>query len=481
MTVVKLLTKMETKKIIYSIGIILLIILVSGFIGYTIKKPEFIKEFIKVSIPSDQINSVTLSQPGQDNELFISLRGSLYEKSETMNIWAAVYNSSGKIIDSSCNLDIVFPNTSKYIIKDEMTQFELGHHNYSISAPPSTSGTYFISVNCTRTSDGVWAMTDGELQIEVGFIQRIRNIFSSNFKVTSLTSSTPIFSNEEIKILTTFALFDGNVTPDTINLTILDPNDNVYVSVSKSDFTMNNQNVWVYSKSVGSSPTTGRYSVFIIAEKDGYSDSSTSSFRVTVGGPFKFVVSGDTRICVQEIYNPRVNVTNEGEGEVETNIFVWLDLNGDNIINTDEAQGSISKQVPVYGMFDEPVSFLVPTDTTPLGSVIVRAKAVYVGGSHPDGTSSFTAEVIDCPRVTAEGRLGGGRTLGITGPSTITNVKEVIINNKIIICVLLFIILLLLIFMGVHRIIISKVNPLILIIIAIIVIIIYCLIRWGVI
>lgn len=453
----------KTEQLIKALFFLIVNIVVTGLVvmtflvGYGIKEPKKVDRIIEMYVPQDNeiktVKEVSATYGGEDI-ITVSLRGSLYEKNENITIYAGVYNSTNKVVNSSCKLSIYYPNTTIWVNNNDMTQFEIGKHNYSAVAPSNVYGTYFISVNCTRLSDNAWAMTDGELQIEIGLMQRIRSLFTKDFSVASLAAVSPIYANENVKVEATFSYFDGNVTPDAINLTIYNSSGALWDSATKTDFTKNDVNVWSYSQSVGSSPTTGRYSVQLMATYNNDLATKVTQFRIATGGPYAFTISGSSTICLGDTYTVTNTATNEGEGDTETNVYNWIDIDGDGILDSDEPQASFSREVAGYATFTQSTSITIPS-TTAIGSYVVRGKAVFVNSQQPDATSSYSANSINCKEASIGTPVYGGPTILTiekpTVPPIPTTISELKAQNYFWLYVLLALLALLFIIVSIQQ------------------------------
>ena len=241
---------------------------------------------------------------------------------------------------------------------------------------------------------------------------------------------SPIYVDTNIRLEMTFK--DGiglNLVPDTINITIYDSNNNVWDTADKNNVNLAQgaDNVWIYSKSVGSSPATGMYSVHITGVYDDTTTTATPvQFRVATGGPYQVVLSCPDSTARGSSMSCTVAIEDEGEATVESTCTTWIDLNNDKIIDSpDESQTSFSKETNPQDTVTQSTSLNIPASTT-LGSQIIRTSCSYANSAQPDSTASDTVTITEAAADTG-GDTGGGSSGGgggITTPSITGKVVE---------------------------------------------------------
>ncbi|MBI4140806.1 hypothetical protein HY485_03125, partial [Candidatus Woesearchaeota archaeon] len=208
------------------------------------------------------------------------------------------------------------------------------------------------------------------------------------FRISSLAAGSPRYPNEEALVEASFTGQNGsNIAPDTINLTIYDKNDNIWTSVTKGSFTEGVDHIWTYSKSVEASPTTGMYTVHMQAIYQNISDSRTVQFRIATGGPYRVALECPSSSTVGQNLNCNVILTDEGEVPSESTSTVWVDTDGDTIVDATEPQASFSKETVPLTNVTETVAINVPSTHT-TGTFVVRVKTTILNSGQPDSTAS---------------------------------------------------------------------------------------------
>ena len=211
---------------------------------------------------------------------------------------------------------------------------------------------------------------------------------ASTFKVTSLVAGSPRYANEEVLIE---AVFNGqggsSITPDTINLTIYDKNGNIWTNANKSSFTKLTDDIWRYSKSIESNPTTGMYTAHLTAAYQGIQDTKSVQFRIATGGPYKVYLDCPSTSNIGENLVCNVILQDEGEVGTESTSTVWVDTNNNGVLDSGEPSLSFSKKTTPLQNVTESVSINVPS-SHPNGLFLVRVDTSYSGSSQPNSGAS---------------------------------------------------------------------------------------------
>ena len=242
------------------------------------------------------------------------------------------------------------------------------------------------------------------------------------FEITSLVSASPKYANENAMIEATFVGQNGSaVTPDTINLTIYDPNNNIWTSVTKTDFTQGDDNIWKYSKSIGSSPTTGTYTAHLEASYLNITTSRVTQFRIATGGPYKIYLDCPANLVVGNELQCTVILQDEGESATESTSTVWIDTDNDLVADAGEPQMSFSKQTVAMQNVTQSISINVPS-AHPSGLYVVRIDTSYANSAQPNSGASDSVTLTS----TASEDTGGGTGGGSSGGSITGKVTEII-------------------------------------------------------
>jgi sporulation protein YlmC with PRC-barrel domain len=210
----------------------------------------------------------------------------------------------------------------------------------------------------------------------------------SLFQITGLVSGSPKYANENALIEATFAGQNGTaIVPDTINLTIYDPNNNIWDSAVKSDFTQGADNVWKYSNSIGSSPTTGMYTAHLEGNYSNVLNSRVVQFRVATGGPYKVYLDCPATGTMGSELQCDVILQDEGEAVTESTSTIWIDTDNDGVADAGEPQASFSKQTVSGENVTQSVSISIPSSHA-TGLYVVRVDTSYANSAQPNSGAS---------------------------------------------------------------------------------------------
>jgi len=233
------------------------------------------------------------------------------------------------------------------------------------------------------------------------------------FEISALIAGSPRYANEEVLIEATFTGQNGSyVTPETINVTIYDPNDNSWDTAEKSDFTESSDHIWSYSKSISATPTTGMYTAHMFSTYQGVGASKSAQFRIATGGPYKVALECPSESNVGSNLNCNVIIRDEGEVPTESTSTVWVDTDNDNVADAGEPQTSFSKQTTPQQNVTQSVSINVPSSHA-TGLFVVRVDTSYANSAQPNSGASdsvifTTAPAGEAPSGSAGGGGGGG-------------------------------------------------------------------------
>jgi len=274
-----------------------------------------------------------------------------------------------------------------------------GVHAYWDVAANQTDGEYYW--NCT--------ITGSIMHLEVPFFVSDTRI--PDFTIDSLVAGSPRYPNEQALIEATFSNENGTaVEPDAINLTLYTSNGNVWATATKLDFSRNGYNVWSYAKDIESNPTTGMYSVQMMASYNGMTSSKTVQFRIATGGPYKVYLQCPETSYVGGDLVCNVILQDEGEAATESISTAWVDENNNGVLDVGEPQASFSKRTVPLQNITQPVAINIPS-TQLTGLYIVRVETSYVNSAQPDSTASdsvlFTASTSGGSETGGTGSNGG--------------------------------------------------------------------------
>jgi len=392
------------KKASIIITIVILALIASNIYFYqnskTISPIEKLSNADITSNDEHVLQSRIIEEPASP-PLRASIKGSIYEINETLTTLGVCSNLYGIPVSSTANLKIYDPNNN--ILTDiNLTQNNTGMFFYSTITNFST-GTHFIEFTCYGGTDT--ARVFGEFQIPT-WTQRILTSYNEILNIANeeqfsanLETQNSIFPNDEIRFEATFTQKDGqyltNVT--SINLTVYDPNENSYLSVDESSFSISPYGVYEYDYSVGASPTTGQYRAHLAANYQNITQTTIHQFRITSGAIFRYTVTTPLAVCLKSTSTPLAVtniITNEGDVGTETSCINYVDINQNNIRDSNEPEESFSKYVEV----DETLEFNTRVKIHDLreGIHTLRGECNYIGSAQPNATASTTFTVERC-------------------------------------------------------------------------------------
>ena len=237
------------------------------------------------------------------------------------------------------------------------------------------------------------------------------------FSITSLAAGSPRYANEEVLLETAFAGQYGEaIEPDSINLTIYDPNSNIWTYADKNNFSKTG-NIWQYTKSISSNPTTGMYTAHLSGEYSGVETSRIVQFRIATGGPYKLILDCPSSAKKGNDLQCTVIIQDEGEAGTESITSVWLDTNSNGIADSDEPKISFSKKTAPLDIITQPITITIPS-SHPEGLYIIQSETEYVNSAQPNSKAS------DAVLISGDQAAGGG-----SGGST-TKYVYVISDNE---------------------------------------------------
>ena len=275
----------------------------------------------------------------------------------------------------------------------------------------SPNSTICILLNNIKTDTG----NIYDLSLAINQTTSSMNLFS----ISALIAGSPRYANEEALIEATFSGQNGSyITPDTISLTIYDPNDNIWTTATIAQFTEGSDHIWQYAKSISATPTTGMYTAHMQASYQGVNASRSAQFRIATGGPYKVYLECPATSNIGSELVCNVILLDEGEAPTESTSTVWLDLDNNGVWDVGETQMSFSKQTVPLQNVTQSISLNIPS-TYPTGLQMIRLDTSYASSSQPNSGASDTVTFSPAP-AGDDGDTGGGTGGGgsITGKAT---------------------------------------------------------------
>ena len=208
-----------------------------------------------------------------------------------------------------------------------------------------------------------------------------------DFEIDSLAAVSPRYASENVVIEATFSNNSGvAITPDTINLTIYDPNNNRWTNATKTNFVQWGD-IWRYTQSLGSGPTTGMYTAHLAASYKSMSSSGSIQFRVATGGPYSVYIDCPASSQVGTDLACTVILRDEGEHATESTCEFWVDTDSDGIEDSNEPQWSKSEETTAGQNETYSTNINVPS-SHPTGLYVVRADCSYANSAQPNSGAS---------------------------------------------------------------------------------------------
>ncbi|MCK5321427.1 hypothetical protein KAJ38_02510 [Candidatus Pacearchaeota archaeon] len=283
-----------------------------------------------------------------------------------------------------------------------MTNYATGQYNYTWIT--ENKSVYVAAVVCTISGidyTGTTTFSTQDVSTE------------DEFRISSLVVGSPKYPDETAIVEATFEDSTGaNVTPDTIDLTIWYPSYlSIWDSAVKSDFTIRNETVWWYAKSIESNPTTGDYRVHMQATYNNITATALTEFRVATGGPYSVTLNCPDSSVVGSNLECNLIIIDEGEAATESTCDIWVDSDGDIVMDATEPQSQYSQQTSPLDNLTRAVSINVP-GTHSTGNYVTRASCSYANSAQPPSNASdsviFTSAVVTPPPTDGGGGGGGG-------------------------------------------------------------------------
>jgi len=272
-------------------------------------------------------------------------------------------------------------------------------------APSTANGEYYW--NCT--------LTGSTINVKIPFY-----VSGPTFEITSLTTSSPKYPDEAALIEATFALENGtDVEPDTIDIRIHSPPTyaTTWATGNKTNFQQIG-NVWRYTNTIESNPTTGTYIAHVNATYNGIEASEAIQFRIATGGPYMVVLACPSSSAVGSSLDCNVIIQDEGEAATESTCNVWVDTNGDETKDPTEPQNGFSKETLPLDNITQPISINVPS-THSTGNYVTWVSCSYANSAQPDSTASdtVTLSAAASPGDDSTGGGGGGGAGAVITPT----------------------------------------------------------------
>ena len=259
-------------------------------------------------------------------ELFVTLYtlSNVYYQGDTGSIYYKVVDANGTPI-SGTNVTISITNEDDLLLYNE--SFTANEEGEIVPLPQFTIASDWEVGNYTLAANSYYYENNVSITIT--------DTTSTTFKVEKKTAGG-LFADIETAVVwypesvMTFGItiYDASgqpVDPDTMNLTVYDPAENVYFSVTKSAMIREATGYYTYKYAMPSDTPTGFYLAVLNVTKNELETLKLKAFRVAKGGPY------DVRIELLEQEVPRgdyldfnIIVENKGEVSQDVDLEYWV-------------------------------------------------------------------------------------------------------------------------------------------------------------
>ncbi len=318
-------------------------------------------------------NSTTNFTIGKKVNIAATTLSSQYYQGDTATLYysATALNGSG-VEDVNVSFFVYDPNSTLIYTANRLTDY-LGTFAplpTFLLASDAIVGTYTLKTNSTYNDTLLDQMVTDQntYTFDVGAkTVTVTGLFAD------IETAVVWFPNNVMRINT--LIYDGEgqpVNPTTMNLTVLDPAQNTYFSVTDSSMTQLGSGYYLYSYAMPATTANGMYLAVLNVTQGTLSTMKLKAFRVTQGGPYDVRVVALTPE-VQQGTPATFEIHIENKGEVTQDVFINYTI------------ANLATRV-VYFEDEEAV-------LTPAFSNVSFTRTPFVFSNQPLGTYKFTATV----------------------------------------------------------------------------------------
>lgn len=259
-------------------------------------------------------------------DISVATLSDLYYQGDMASIYYHVTDISGA---AAANVNVSF------IVYDSTGNISYLSSNYTTGQFGAISPLPYFYIPSDSPLGYYTLASHSEYADDVDNITRASDI-NYTFQVLSRTVTvTGVFADLETTVVwypdnnMTFGILVYNgegrpVDPTSMNLTVLDPVLNVYLTVSfdsTNNFTRQGTGYYTYRHAMGAGTATGMYYAILNVSQDEFQTMAQKAFRVAQGGPY------DVRIEIPNPEAPQGGVLNynmvvENKGEVTQDVFI---------------------------------------------------------------------------------------------------------------------------------------------------------------
>jgi hypothetical protein len=259
-------------------------------------------------------------------KLFVTLHtlSNVYYQGDTGTIYYRVIDANATKMKGT-NVTFTIRDEDNRILYNQ--SFVAGSEGVVEPLPQFSIGSDWSLGNYTLTAYSYYHETPVDVMVT--------DVTSTTFRVEETTAGG-LFADIETAVVwypdnvMTFGIlvYDASgtpVDPDTINLTVYDPAENVYFSVTKGSMTRETTGYYTYKYAMPSDTATGFYLAVLNVTRSGLETMKLKAFRVAKGGPY------DVRIELLEQEVPpgdyldfNIIIENMGEVSQDVDIEYWV-------------------------------------------------------------------------------------------------------------------------------------------------------------
>lgn len=115
------------------------------------------------------------------------------------------------------------------------------------------------------------------------------------------------------------------IDPDTMNLTVYDPADNLYFTVNMNSMTRQAAGLYTYNFAMPLNTSTGAYRAVVVATKDSFVTRDVKPFRVASGGPYDVRIELlETEVPLGDYLDFNIVIENKGEVSQDVDLEYWV-------------------------------------------------------------------------------------------------------------------------------------------------------------
>jgi uncharacterized membrane protein len=318
------------------------------------------------------VNTIEVWSPGDNATFLITVKAAngTFVPADSLNLTA--YSTGGQTLFS--------------VQTSALTIVSTGVYSYSYTLSQNTpTGNYFAQVNATYGS-----------------------AFTKAFDLFTISASlhaeleTDVVWYPDNTMTFAIALTDsqgGPIDATAMNLTILDNDRNIYLTVFLPNFTHRDTGLYLFSYTMPSNTAIGGYTAMLNATANNRSTITNKDFRVSSGGPFDVIIAiPNPEVSPGQYLDFTLTLQNMGDVSQDVTVDYWVSDGTRTWFSASELLF-----VPSQGLKTFPRSAFIFSNQ-PLGPYTVHVRVTYDLQKPPlEGEKSFQVRAA-----TSSGSVGGG-------------------------------------------------------------------------